>query len=101
MTPPTAPLRPLERAAIGADVVIGALLVGAAGYLIAAAYPVGPHGGAYEMLAAVVLGPPGVLLLVAAVGVARRWRARWWLHALPLLWPAGLYAAAMAGGLLR
>ena len=95
------PLHPLERVAVGADVVIGVLLVGAAGFLIASAYPVGPHGGAFEMLAAVVLGPPGMLLLVAAVGVARRWRGRWWLHALLLLWPVALYAVGMAGGLLR
>ena len=95
------PLHPLERVAVGADVVIGGLLVGAAGFLIASAYPVGPHGGAFEMVAAVVLGPPGMLLLVAAVGVARRWRGRWWLHALLLLWPVALYAVGMAGGLLR
>ena len=103
MDRPTAavPLSTLERAAVGVDVVIGVLLVAAAGFLIASAYPVGPHGGAFEMVVAVVLGPPGMLLLVAAVGVARRWRGRWWLHALLLLWPVALYAVGMAGGLLR
>ena len=96
----------LERAAVAVDAALGVALVAVAAVLLvqslgARADPYSPHGGAFEMLAAVLLGPPGMLLLVAAVGVARRWRGRWWLHALLLLWPVALYAVGMAGGLLR
>ena len=56
-----------------------------------------PHGGAFGLLAAAVLGPPGVLFVVAALGVARRWRGRWWLHALPFLAPVLLAALAESG----
>lgn len=87
------------------DVVLGLALCAVAAFLVvvglgAQADPFAPHGGAFELLGALLLGPPGVLFLVAAVGVARRWRGRWWLHLLPVLAPAVLLALGDAG-LLR
>lgn len=99
------PLSPVERAVVVLDAVLGVALCAVAGMLIAAglgaqADPGAPHGGAFELLGALLAGPPGVLFLVVAVGVARRWRWRWWLHALPPLAPAVLLALGDAG-LLR
>jgi len=100
------PLRPLERAAVWIDVALGVLLVAVAGYLLVVSLgdrmeSTSAYGGVYGLLGAVLLGPPGVLFLLGAVGMARRWRGRWWLHALPLLWPVALFAFGTAGGLLR
>lgn len=105
MPTPTPPFRtPLERTVVVLDVVLGLALCAAAVYLYVVSTAgrmeaTDPFGGAFGLLMATVLGPPGVLFVLAAVGVARRWRGRWWLHLLPLLAPA-LLAALAASGLL-
>lgn len=101
----TSPLSGLERGVVVLDVVLGlavCVLAGLslAGGLAGAADPHDPHGGAWGFLGAVLLGPPGLLFFLAAVGVARRWRGRWWLHALPPLAPV-LFMALGDAGLLR
>ena len=96
------PLRPAERAVVALDLLLGVALCAVAAYLLVVSLgdrmeSTNPHGGAFGMLGAVLLGPPGVLFVVAALGVARRWRGRWWLHVLPPLAPALFIALADAG----
>ncbi|HEX8299265.1 MAG TPA: hypothetical protein VF594_08915 [Rubricoccaceae bacterium] len=102
--PPALPLTRAERTVVALDAVLGVLLTGLGVLFVAlgiSAWDAPPHGGGFEILGALLVGPPGLLLLLAAVGVARRWHGRWWLHALPLLWLAVLFAVGLGGGLLR
>ena len=92
-TPSARPLSWPERIVVAVDAVIGTVVTVLAVALFVASYgdestPNDPHGGAWGLITAVVVGPSGLALLLAAVGVARRWRDRWWLHLLPFVLPA-------------
>ena len=87
-----------ERAAAAVAAVLEVALCGLAAVLIVSglsqnADPDSPHGRAFAFLGALLLGPPGALFLLAAVGIARRW----WLHALPALAVLGLFAVLGLG----
>jgi hypothetical protein len=55
------------------------------------------HDTIFALVRAVWLAPSGPLFILAGTGMAARWRWRWVLQALPLLWlvvSAGLFLAA-------
>lgn len=87
------PLRPWERVVVVVDALLCAGLLLLTAFLVATAFPLAadpdsPHGGAFQILGALIVGPPGLLFGVAAVAVARRWPRRWWWHLPPLLYVA-------------
>ena len=101
-TDATTPRTPIERAVVVLDVLLGVALCLLAAFLLAgsladAADANNPHGGMWGYLGAFLIAPPGLLFLLTAVAVARRWRGWWWLHALPLLYPPLVLAAADVG----
>ncbi len=55
------------------------------------------HGMIFVFLGAVWLGPSGPLFFLAGSAVARRWRLRWVVQALPLLYPVAFLGALTAG----
>lgn len=98
--PAARPLSWPERIVVIVDATVGGIVTALAGLLFAVSIgdeggPGDPHGGSWGVLTAVLFAPSGLLLLLAAVGMARRWRGRWWLHLLPLLAPLGIYALFM------
>lgn len=90
--PPARPLSWPERAVVAVDATVGIVVTVLAVLLFAASVgdestPNDPHGGAWGLITAVLAATSGLAFLLAAVGVARRWRGRWWLHLLPLVLP--------------
>ena len=72
------------------DVLLAVGFCGLAALLVvvgvqAQADPNAPHGGAFSFLGALLVGPAGLLFALAGAAVARRWRIRWGLQALPVL----------------
>ena len=95
-TPSTGFLTPKgERGLARLDRVLGWALIAVSALALASWWrgPAGnPHGTILEGLVLLTLGPVGPLLLLAARGVERRWRARWALQALPVAYPPGVLA---------
>ena len=97
------PLRTMtETVAFGTSALGAAAFLGLAVWLgVAAAQleadPVAPHGGAFQLLGALLCLGPGSYLAVSALAFWRRWRVRWALFGLGIVSTAVLALLAVGG----
>jgi hypothetical protein len=84
------------RLAVGANLLLAGLVLALGGVLALGWMRPGedPHGGIFALIGALQLLPCGLLFLLSAHALWRRWRARWAVQTFPFLY-VGAFSALL------